>query len=563
MSDADDDEEPRYLDVTCILFAQDYVQEELALNIPVPCTVEHVLGLIAITCDDRRHTLLPLHTPADPQPSQWWMAFVAQPAWAEEEPSILLNLMDIDGRCFVASAPNPFDRAQILRLAQLDPAGNYEVFPFRHFHPMRPDDRYPVINAGTVTVRRAGARRVIQGHCIHTNLTAGTMWDPDPQLPTVPVGQRCLLVHGHGQGVLHPCDGSAEPSRADVAALCGANEATVRVVAAELEAVDVLCNGFRCQKVLGVTFSEDNLLTRGSARTHVTFVDCRPLLQGWSVELSEDNRLSHEELIDWLDTFSPPGWQPQVTGAPIEGGNLITQHGSVLVAEYVPITTTEGEDSVEADRPQGDSEDDSGDSLKSISDEASSQQPQPHTTTGEANAASDAPNTEPGTERRGRSRSPRRRAQITSPGWVAGIGLAQVCLAVRANGLAQSEGASLASDCHGAANCGGAFSWSDFALVCILLTGAFSALRLLASSLASRGASSALSLRKRPGKAHAAHQEFSGHAPKGTTGLVPELSCDDPTLADPQQQRALVPGPQDVASFCRNPKEKMPRSGCI
>ncbi|CAE7239157.1 yheT [Symbiodinium sp. KB8] len=41
---------------------------------------------------------------------------------------------------------------------------------------------------------------------------------------------------------------------------------------------------------------------------------------GWSLELTADGRVLHSELADWLDTFSPDGWQPQIEGAPIEDG---------------------------------------------------------------------------------------------------------------------------------------------------------------------------------------------------------------------------------------------------
>ncbi|CAE7877966.1 unnamed protein product [Symbiodinium sp. KB8] len=345
-ADTDEDvegaDEPRTVRATCLLFVYEMTHEEVHLSLPVPCTVQGMLDALTQQCDDARYTLFPQHVPVDPQPTQWWIAVIALPPWANAEPLILLNLDTIDGRCFVASVRTPFNRSHILRIAQLVDDGTYEVFPFYAFTPMQADDLIELVPYGTVTVRRAGARRVVQGHGLHTMLLAGTTWDDDPTLPIPPAGNRSLLVHEHGHGLVHPRSGNDMPTPAEVAAVCGANADTVQVIEASPQPLNALCCGYLCQKVLGVSFTEDNLLTPGQPYTGVTFVDCRALLLGWSLEVSLEGRLRHSTVVDWLDTFSPDGWQPQLTGAPIDDeGWLHAAPGSILVAEYVPVTSSE------------------------------------------------------------------------------------------------------------------------------------------------------------------------------------------------------------------------------
>ena len=341
MQPEEDDEVGRALPVTVLLFTPEMTPEEVHLTVPVPCTVEDVMRMLVDECDDQRYSLFPHHVPVEPQPSQWWVAFLALPAWAAEEPVILVNLTAIDGRCFAAAAPNPVSRAQILRLADLPEDGDFDVFPFLAFEPMQADERVPLVAGGTVAIRRAGARRVAQGFFLNTMLLGGTMWLAEPDLPVPPVGNRSLLVHGHGHGLVHPRTSGFRPSVAEVAALRGAQPDTVQIVDADLFPSNVTCLGYFCHRVFGVTFLEGNSLAEGQHHAFVAFVDCRALLQGWSLETTVDGRVRHSELIDWLDTFSPDGWQPQVDGAPVENDFLITQHGSVLVASYVPVTSSE------------------------------------------------------------------------------------------------------------------------------------------------------------------------------------------------------------------------------
>ena len=374
-------------DAVVLIFSQDVMPETVRLRLEIPCTTDDLLLQLADACDSHRYILFPEHTPARPQPSQWWIAVIAQPAWAAHEPTVLLNLSSVDGRCFVASAPHFFNRGQILRLAGLANDGSFEVFPFMAFEPMTAESEIRLVPCGTITIRRAGGPRVVQGFLLENMLRGGTMWAADPDLPTPPGGHRSLLIHGHGSGVVHPRHDDSPPDASEVAALCGARSEAIRLTDAQLHASDVLSQGFHCQHLFGVSFSEDNLLTEGRDHAFVAFIDCRPLLQGWSMETSPDGLLSHEELTGWLDTFAPPNWQPQIEGAPIHDGNLVVPHGAVLVASYVPISSSD------EDIQDGPGEADSSDSSDD-SDEDDVDQPGPpcddalsHTNAGADNAS--------------------------------------------------------------------------------------------------------------------------------------------------------------------------------
>ena len=414
-------------DAVVLIFSQDVMPETVRLRLEIPCTTDDLLLQLADACDSHRYIFFPEHTPARPQPSQWWIAVIAQPAWAAHEPTVLLNLSSVDGRCFVASAPHFFNRGQILRLAGLANDGSFEVFPFMAFEPMTAESEIRLVPCGTITIRRAGGPRVVQGFLLENMLRGGTMWAADPDLPTPPGGHRSLLIHGHGSGVVHPRHDDSPPDASEVAALCGARSEAIRLTDAQLHASDVLSQGFHCQHLFGVSFSEDNLLTEGRDHAFVAFIDCRPLLQGWSMETSPDGLLSHEELTGWLDTFAPPNWQPQIEGAPIHDGNLVVPHGAVLVASYVPISSSD------EDIQDGPGEADSSDSSDD-SDEDDVDQPGPpcddalsHTNAGADNAsglgvsmhegASSANRTASRSRSRGRTRSHHFSASSGLPCW--------------------------------------------------------------------------------------------------------------------------------------------------
>ena len=344
--DIDDEAEQDTIEAICLIFVLDMAPEEVRVQFQPPCTVDTFLSLVADTCDAERYILFSQHIPANPQPSQWWIALLAVPDWAQEEPMFLLNLKDIDGRCFVTASPWSLTRAVILDLASLPADGTHEVFPFNAFRPMEPEDEIQLIPYGTVTVRFAGARRVIQGHGLDNMLFTGTMWDLDPPLPAPAIANHSLLVHGHGSGLVLPRSGDVHPDPSEIAEVCRIPVGALRVTDARIVTSDVLKNGYFCHRVFGVTFLEPNDLADGWDHTHVVFIDCRAIFQGWALETCQHGRLSHADVIDWLDTFSPANWQPQITGAPIDNGMLQVANGTVLTASYVPVTSSDEEASV-------------------------------------------------------------------------------------------------------------------------------------------------------------------------------------------------------------------------
>ncbi|CAE7844688.1 unnamed protein product, partial [Symbiodinium microadriaticum] len=182
----------------------------------------------------------------------------------------------------------------------------------------------------TPSLRQAAASEAVAAH-------AGILPAPFLRIGEAPPVQALVLPDDDGD------DGVRLPpvQYTEVAELCGTTAASVRIVAADPVPADVACHGFHCRHVFGVSFLEDNDLTQGDAKPCVSFIDCRLLLQGWSLECSESGQIDHAELVDWLDTFSPPDWQPQLLNVLVDNGLVQSSHGGVIVAEYVPLTTSE------------------------------------------------------------------------------------------------------------------------------------------------------------------------------------------------------------------------------
>ncbi|CAE7272641.1 unnamed protein product [Symbiodinium sp. CCMP2456] len=138
---------------TFMIYAMHTAPEEVQVTLRAPCDLETARGIVSAAMSDSRGRYYPHIVFADPQPTQYWGAVIALPGWAKRDPVVLLNLLELDDRCFVASLASPFSRAQVIRAAGLPPDSEVDVFAFREHIPMGPDRECDLVPGGTVTVR--------------------------------------------------------------------------------------------------------------------------------------------------------------------------------------------------------------------------------------------------------------------------------------------------------------------------------------------------------------------------------------------------------------------------
>ncbi|CAE7867257.1 unnamed protein product, partial [Symbiodinium necroappetens] len=369
---SDEDHEAQVWSPTFLLFVPDAMHEVVQVTLEAPCSVDTALQSIVDAASAERYRFFSRHVVVDPQPSQHWGAILALPAWTDDEPVAVLDLLHVDGRCFATYLPNPFNRTQALYAARLPVDYPVEVFAFGWHTPMQPRDRVDMVEGGKITFRRPGAMHVVQG--------------------------RYGVVHEGGYGYFTTIDGSESDVLQGARAASGLTSGTVHYAVGQLEVQDVMCHGLPCQGICAVAPAEAAATSSGF-HPCVVLIDQRPLLEGWSLWVSLTNELCHAELASLLETFVPAGWQIQILGANIEGGMLQVHNGLVLTAEFVPVTSPE--ETVHSPQlTEGLSEADSGTSPPSGSFGGGPSQPAP------ANGGTSAPDGRSVARDRSRSRTP-------------------------------------------------------------------------------------------------------------------------------------------------------------
>ncbi|CAE7190794.1 unnamed protein product, partial [Symbiodinium sp. CCMP2456] len=340
--DAESDEESSSVwHPTFLVFALNTVPEEVQLTLHAPCGLDTARSAIGEAMSAGRSRYYPYLLFADPQPTQYWGAAVSLPQWAKNEPAVLLNLLDFDDRCFLVTLANPFTKNHVLRAAGLPPGANVDVFPSREHIPMGPDRECSLVVGGTVSVMRPGARFIVQGFSIWTMLVSPHCWDPNPRIPAPPGGHRALVVQDSAFGYMST-DADDMHLRDAVLREHGIPPRQAHFAMGVPTPTDIQYLGLYCERLCA--FAVANATTAQlDASPCVTILDCRPLLQGWALWLTDGPRVSYAELVDWLDTFAPEGWIPQVEGAEINNstGMLEVHDGCVLVAEYAPSSSAD------------------------------------------------------------------------------------------------------------------------------------------------------------------------------------------------------------------------------
>ena len=383
-------EEDTFWHPTFVVHALDTAPSHYRVALEAPCTVERALQELAGVIPIEKYRYFPRLLAAEPQPSQFWAAVLALPPWSHSEPLVLLNLIALDGRCFVAPLPNPFTRAQVLAAARLEQDHNCDVFAFNQFVPMNREQECDVIEAGMVTLRPPDGPFVVQGPSLRHMLASPFGWETDPALPRPATAERICVVL---DTVTHMLELEVRPDnlQAVIADHFGCANSPTHFAVSHPEVQDVQCFGLDCA-CLCAFMPADATTAQLAEPPCLVILDCRPLLQGLTIWLSHQPRILHSDITVWAETFAPEGWQVQIEGADIDAGQLIVHDGCVLTLEFVPVTSSES-GSAAADGEDSDCTD---------SDSSSPSSPDP---------SGHPPPASPGYSDGNRSRSPRGHGQ--------------------------------------------------------------------------------------------------------------------------------------------------------
>ncbi|CAE7946807.1 unnamed protein product, partial [Symbiodinium sp. KB8] len=303
---------------TFLVLVPDCIPEQVEVWIDQALDERDVVDLVNDERNHQRYLLFSCLRPVWPQPARHWGALLAFPPWAETEHIACFDTRSLDGRLFAIGVPQVATREQFCSLAGgLDPFV-ISVFPYGSDRPLGPNELANFVAGGLVV------------------LSPGSSFSPGPW------GQHyCCVQEGGHRAITH--DRSSDPhiDQACARAL-QLHPDTFLLETASPAVTDVAVKGVHCADIVAVVPHE---AWAGEIVPTVVFLDCRPLLQGFSITLAEAGQVCYSSLMDDLDTFTPGGWQLQLDPISVDEGFFGVTPGCTITASYVPLSSDEEEPS--------------------------------------------------------------------------------------------------------------------------------------------------------------------------------------------------------------------------
>ena len=314
-----------------------YVTETVAVELAPPLEVAEALRLLSLEREQVQARVYPRLVAVSPQPAQSYGLVMALPVWAEDEVFVCLDLLDVDYRLYVESAPTSADKARLLRLAGLPEQAPVDVY----------------IGESAVPLQPAEEAALFQGLCVfftpqhdlpgpffwlEETLLSSDPWEVHPDIPTgVDMASLCGVAES-GHREVSFADGASFADTAILARAFRIAEHQLCLQPTIPQVRDVAEHGRRCRGVYAVS---GMVLSDSAAPVSVSapvlgVIDCRGLLQGWHLLQSATGETSYAEVVDLLSTFAPPGWRLYLEGMTIDGDVLRYAPGAIAFASYLP-----------------------------------------------------------------------------------------------------------------------------------------------------------------------------------------------------------------------------------
>ena len=320
--------EPALPLAVCVLVLG-YTPEFVEALLPRGASAREAVLAVAEARLDFRGRVFPYIVLPGWQPSMRWLLAIAFPSWAVHDCFVVFNLLALDGRLFVEATPLVFDRACVLRLARLPDLAEVDVYVDGAPEPLTPQDQVQAFTGQSLVFCPRGSQAPagyqlgqVLGHAdraLH------------PVVLPVPAGRHFCIVTDSGHRLLSFGEAAEVPSPWYIPVIMGF-PAQTRVCVLGPDASEVAIAGFECAAVIALV--EEGAATVGGP--FACAVDCRGLLQGWSLETFGETGIPAAPFRDHLETFMPPHWQLLLEGVREEVGFLRCHDGQVIWASFVP-----------------------------------------------------------------------------------------------------------------------------------------------------------------------------------------------------------------------------------
>ena len=338
----DDPDEEDVFTATFLVVAPRFQCEHIQLQIQIPATVDHVLGIIA----EQSNANFSLHftqlVPALSQPDVSFGAILAVPEWASDCACVLIDARSVDNRFFAQAFPLRLNRSSIL-LHLCIPADK-AVRIFNCGQELLDGPWYHFSHGDTLIVLPEGA---IPGPVVHLeDMLRGTYdWvSPCPSYGGPHFPAFCVLSDG-GHKVI-PVDVDIVTSFADFKRIAISElqyTSEHALVSSSMPRVgDLEVAGQYCKAILVATEYVVRFPIppgRLSLLRTVVFLDRRCLLQDFTWVIAERGLIDRDWFLEPYQNEAPAGYSVNVKGADTEiyRGRpcLRTPNGTLLTLTYV------------------------------------------------------------------------------------------------------------------------------------------------------------------------------------------------------------------------------------
>ncbi|CAE7698157.1 unnamed protein product [Symbiodinium sp. CCMP2592] len=320
-----------------IVLIPDCLPEHVAFALPENLTVPEVLNIISDEIDEQRSLYYPTLQEANPQPDRHWGTVIASPPWAGDIAIGCFDTRQIDGRLFALEVPRRATAEQLCRIAKLDDADTIAVFAYGSHLPLAPGEHAVYIPGGVVVFvpRPAQVPRLCNLEWI---LERPFLWDADPEMPYGAVGHHFCCVTGCNRLVTHDRNQHGTLHTAIARTLQFAED-MILVRAADPTVADAAINGHHCLNVIAAI---PRVAWPHGVPPVFGLLDCRPILQGWSLIEAPAGRATYSDIVSVLDIFAPEGWISQIDPVGIDdNGQFQVREGQVFTASYAPVSDDE------------------------------------------------------------------------------------------------------------------------------------------------------------------------------------------------------------------------------
>ena len=344
--------------VQCLVYTPCYVLDILSVPVSIPCSVEWALELFEQNRDESQAACFDRLLPATPQPDRRYVICVAEPSWASNGATILLNGILAHRGVFAIRVPPRLNKGSILRAAGFEPTEPWEVYVHGLLHPLLEDLWVDLRSGFTVAVVPRGAGAPPAWH-IADMLQETTGWDSDADIPERREGPGFrFLVLNEGTPFVIRKEGNDElPLKDQIASALGCPTYQLTVKPTSPRIMDLMYAGSALHGVLVGTAALQTIPyppARRPEHRSLLVMDCRAVHQCFRWLLCARSHVDVHEVADLFADWCPATHLVAIKGAEVRHGLIHFTHGQVVKIEFIP-AESHPDDEVDIDGGEADS----------------------------------------------------------------------------------------------------------------------------------------------------------------------------------------------------------------